>query len=59
VNRAVSVIPAVGVCRFASRVIERLLELHRNTEFGGRSGTAEANVPNSSSTETVGVCLVV
>jgi hypothetical protein len=35
------------------------LELHRNTEFGGRSGTAEAKVPNSSSTETVGVCLVV
>lgn len=57
-NRAVRFILAIGVGRVTSRLMERLLESHRKMELGGRSGTAEAKVPNSSSTETVGVCLV-
>jgi hypothetical protein len=43
----------------AWRVIERLFELQRKKELGGISGTADANVPNSSSPEAVGVGRVV
>ena len=43
----------------AWRVIERLFELQRKKESGGRSGTADVKVPNSSSPEAVGVGRVV
>jgi hypothetical protein len=43
----------------AWRVIERLFELQRKKALGGRSGTADAKVPNSSSPEAVGVGRVV
>jgi len=50
------VIGDVGDDRVASRVMVRLGESDSMTRLDGDSGTAEANVPKSSSVDGVGVC---
>ena len=57
VNRAVSVTVPNACDRVGSRIILRLVELHSTTALGCGSGTAEANVPKSSSTDIIGVSL--
>ena len=48
----------VSLDRMGERVILRLLEFVSVTDDGVVSCTAELNVPNSSSTDAVGACLV-
>ena len=57
-NRAVKEMGDAGDGRLTSNVMLRLVVLERITRVVGVSGTAEANVPKSSSAEGVGVCRV-
>jgi hypothetical protein len=54
----VRVIGDIGEGRFVSSVMVRLEEFDRTTREVGDSGTADANVPKSSSMDVVGVCRV-